>query len=529
MRGYAMNTAKRQQGSALMIAIVLLLLAGLMSVLAMNVGMFEQRSSGNDLRAKIVKQVAEAGLSQGFEFLMRAHPEWLDDASKWRSTPCGASEETFPCGAVPATMRSSMFPLKAGGYTVSGLDTDLTKYMLEIPNPMTGTGIQDVAYGVAPLLCRVSLPISGTNVVCATGMSNLSDRRVVSFVSVAQLRGDSGRMTLTQTVSRSSLLAQGAGVPAVIASGNATPSGNGDVIAMPNAAGEGLDISIWSRLNVDISTATSTCDRYTIMTDQEKGKNPVSFSDPDWRTKVLGLGCPKKSTEGWDVLDHDSDAGGAGSNLDVKYSEFPCDLFEYAFNVKTWEDNSSPKDYFCETRLPKQAFEGPDGNTYQLYPDEIWLYTNAKKIIDANGGTRRALIRADQEGGSPLSANSAGLVWCRSGCDKIQVDQVGTPEKPVLLIIDGSTLNHAVIYGMVFMRDDSSGPLDANTGGSAAFKQNSNAGSVFGSVFIQGQFSTGSGNGLIWGDPEILLKISNDPSSAVFNTLRGGWTDRYSY
>jgi Tfp pilus assembly protein PilX len=73
----------RQGGAVLLVAIVLLALAGIIALLALNVGVFESRSTGNDLRAKMVNQVAEAGLSQGFEFLIRQHADWIDDDTKW--------------------------------------------------------------------------------------------------------------------------------------------------------------------------------------------------------------------------------------------------------------------------------------------------------------------------------------------------------------------------------------------------------------------------------------------------------------
>ena len=59
----------RQQGSALTVAIVLLLLLTLAIFVAVPSIMGEQRVSGNDVRAKIAQHVAEAGLSHGREFL----------------------------------------------------------------------------------------------------------------------------------------------------------------------------------------------------------------------------------------------------------------------------------------------------------------------------------------------------------------------------------------------------------------------------------------------------------------------------
>ena len=88
----------RQSGAVLLITVVLLLLAAVMTAFAMNVGVFEQRSTGNDLRAKAVNEVAEAGLAQGFEYLMRQHADMLTNLGLWEA--CSATDETFPCGAI---------------------------------------------------------------------------------------------------------------------------------------------------------------------------------------------------------------------------------------------------------------------------------------------------------------------------------------------------------------------------------------------------------------------------------------------
>ena len=538
MRSTQHISAKRQQGSTLLVAIVLLLLASLMGLMAMNVGMFEQRSSGNDMRAKIVHQAAEAGLAQGFEYLMRANSTMIDNTANWEL--CGASDTTFPCGAVPSSVRGNMYRLKAGvgGFTdASGtLATALTQYMLKVPNSLTAMGSFDVAYGVAPVLCRVPLPVSNTSISCATDMSNLSDRRVVTFVSVAQVKNDSGRTTLTQTVARSSLLAQPGGVPTIIASGTVVPPGNGDVVAMPDAAGPGLDVAVWSRLNVEPASGSfATCTRQDFL-----ASGQVSLTDASWISSrtcdKCGCGMAKKSgtyTEGWDILDADSNASG-GINKDVVASEFPCDLFEYAFNVKAWKDTDG--DNFCEARMPRvTTFVMPrsGGKTCTElgvqcpYPEEAFLYTNATKIIysDANA----SYVRDEQKSKATLTSADSGLIWCQIDCLPNN-GQVGTATAPVAVVADPATNTpyHAKLFGLLFYRANGDGPLDATTGGNAGMKFNAQS-AVYGSVVIQGQVQTGSGGGLLYGDAEVLKALSGLDPMQQFDTLRGGWTDGYSY
>lgn len=535
-------SSRLQQGSTLLVAVVILLLASLMALMAMNVGVFEQRSSGNDLRAKIVHQVAEAGLAQGFEYLFRANPALLDNAGSWEL--CGATDTTFPCGAVDASVRGTMYRLVAGAgaYDATGsvLPTALTQRMLKVPATLPQMGGFNVDYGVAPVLCRVPLPINSTSISCATDMNNLSDRRVVTFVSVAQIDGDSGRTTLTQTVARSSLLAQPAGVPTIIASGTVVPPGNGDVVAMPDAAGPGLDVAVWSRLNVEPASGSfATCTRQDFLASGE-----VSMTDAAWISSrtcdKCGCGMAKKTpgyTEGWDILDKDSNDP-SGINRDVEPAEFPCDLFEYAFNVKAWKDGADPlddgntpltgdNDGFCEARMAKVAFKAPDGNTYQLYPDEAYLYQYATKIKPTAGNT--ALVRAEQLFTGTLGATDSGMIWCQTDCLPNN-GTVGSVTAPVAVVADPGTNTpfHAKLFGLLFYRANGDGPLDPDTGGNAGMKFNAGS-AVYGSMVIQGQVQTGSGGGLLFGDADVLKALAGLQTMARYDTLRGGWTDAYSY
>ena len=128
-------------------------------------------------------------------------------------------------------------------------------------------------------------------------------------------------------------------------------------------------------------------------------------------------------------------------------SEFPCDLFEYAFNVKAWQDSDG--DNFCEARMPKVAFEAPDGNTYQLYPEEAFLYQYALKIKPTSGNT--ALVRADQLFTGTLGTTDSGLIWCQQDCLPNN-GVVGSVTKPVAVVADPGTNTpyHATLFGLLF-------------------------------------------------------------------------------
>ena len=96
-----------QRGNALIVAVVLLLLASVITLLTLNVGLFEQRTSGNDARAKLVSEVAEAGIAQGAEYF-RLQPTLLKPGSHWEL--CSTIGDKFPCGSITdVTRRNSMY------------------------------------------------------------------------------------------------------------------------------------------------------------------------------------------------------------------------------------------------------------------------------------------------------------------------------------------------------------------------------------------------------------------------------------
>lgn len=521
--------SRLQRGSTLLVAVVILLLASLMALMAMNVGVFEQRTSGNDLRAKIVHQAAEAGLTQGFETLMRGNGAWIDNPALW--TKCAAADATFPCGAVPANQRGAMWHLKAdvnryGAAGTDGLPETMRQYMLPNTAPLPAMGAFDVAYGVAPVLCRVpageTYPVSVINCTDSTDPNAWDPaRRVVTFVSVAKIRGDSGRTTLVQTFSRSSLLAASGGVPAVVASGAVSPTGGGDIVAMPDSAGPGLDLAIWTRKDFTHGGNSATCSRVDFL-----NSTGIAMNVSGWRSQVSNqTKCPVRGgSEGWDILDVDA---GTDLNYNVQASEFPCDLFQFAFGVATWKNVVDVADNFCETRIPASEVTLPNGLKVSLYPDEAFLYANAAKVIGGN----TAYLRPGQDGtAADLNASASGLIWCISDCLQAlnQNEVVGSPENPVVLVLDnpGSSFK-PTLYGLVFVRDKNA-TMSPATGGAAEFKFNSQS-AVFGSVLIQGIVPVGSGGGLIFGDRDLLRTLAGSAPMLKNEPLAGGWTDRYSY
>jgi hypothetical protein len=540
----------RQDGAVLLVAIVLLALAGIITLLALNVGVFESRSTGNDLRAKMVNQVAEAGLSQGFEFLIRQHADWIDDDAKWEL--CVATDTKFPCGAVPAAVRGTMYRYKGTAGSIANVDDNLDAYMLPLNTKLaTVARGYTVAYGVAPVLCRVAKPVVGdTSIKCSTDTATASKQRIGTFVSVARIPGESARATLTQTVGRYSILANGPNVPPILASGSVDLTGTLQIVTNPNAGGTGVPVSIWTRKDVVKHGTPNTCFA------DEFFRYGNKFGDATWAGTTIktvicdtcecsgdkSLSFDKSGNavdEGIDILDIDGNTTSpsrAGEvNLDVRpaMNEFPCDLFEYIFSVKTWLDNTSPADYFCETRVARSAFT-PDWNgalSVNLYPDEAFLYANAAHIIPVTTDATVMSILAGSGktvAASYLDASASGIVWCQTGCNVGSNQVVGSPDHPVLLVIDGSARIQGRVFGLIFLRNNTNGPADPATGGAAVLDMNAGA-AVYGGIVVQGAVDKANGNAAVIYNGDILAALANDPSNMKYATLPGAWSDLKSY
>ena len=507
------SSRSRQSGAVLLVTVVLLLLAAVMTAFAMNVGVFEQRSTGNDLRAKAVNEVAEAGLAQGFEYLMRQHADMLNNLGLWEA--CSATDVTFP---VRRDQRLRDSTAMATGRSTRGFDAPRNDVPAQGRCPehdhwhrsarcrssccrwqrrrrWHSDGNNAVAYGVAPLLCMVQRPASATvgGIACGAGAGAAATTlRIATFVSVAKMPGEAASATLVQTVGQYPKLGEDVlSQPPILASGSAGVTGTLQVVTNPNAGGPGVPVSVWSRVDVDKTGTTNTCYadeffRYTqgnatptlyqgtIKCDTCKcdanGAPPTLSFDSSGINRCV---APTDDCEGIDVLDVDAGTnsttgyqtgGHEGVNYNVQSDslsyplcEFPPDLFKYVFGAPTWDDNDH--DCFGETKRASVFYQNPDNTSAgaAVGPDEAYLYKIADKIIAKTANV--PLLKVGQAGTTALLASSAssGMIWCQQqnagDCDIASNTQVGTPDAPVLLILDGPVQIQGVVFGFVFIRD----------------------------------------------------------------------------
>lgn len=546
-----MKMPARQSGNVLIVVVLLLALAGIMALFGLNTGVFEQRSSGNDMKAKTVNEVAEAGLAQGIEYIHQ-HYSYITDTTKW--TACSATDTSFPCGSVPATRRGTMYRWSGGGYdfdgngTISGWEAK----MLPIPASNIVTSVGNgfaVQYGVGAVLCRAAFKATTADPTACTDSGSASATSVLTFVSVATIPGESARRTVSQSVGSYNLLNSAPNVPPVLASGNVDLTGTLQIVTNPNAAGTGVPVSVWTRKTISKTGTPNTCYYNEFLHNSSGSSNGTVYTDTSSPNFPL---CDDCNCAGADSLSYDAsgnkqdkgidilDGAGGGANSAVAASEFPCDLFQQVFGVQAWSDSDG--DNFCETKI-LTSYKNPNTQAnVTMGVDEAYLFQNSTTIIPSADTTTANLATAAQlalPGTYPSSAYS-GLVWCQTNCDIGSNKQMGSAASPVLLVIDGDAKIQGKVFGLIFLRSLAGGKTmtpstgfamsatEVANGGNTSLSMN--AGSVvYGSIVVQGQVQKANGTSSVVYNGDVITNLLNSPGLVKFGGVPGAWTDRTSY
>ncbi len=584
-----MQSRKHQSGTVLIVAILLLLIASILTFFTLNTTVLEQQASGNDVKAKIVREVADAGLAQGTEWL-KANSSYLSNSGKW--TLCSSSATSFPCGAVPqttssgATRRGTMYYWSDTGYDMNGGGiADWEARMMPLPTSSTvgqgaitklGNG-WTVQNGVGAVLCVVASKASASDPTTCTTFTDTSatNEKVVTVVSTAYIPAEGARATVTESFGTYNIVGNLASAPPIVASGSIDITGGIQVVTNPNAGGTGVPVSVWTRKDVSKTGTPNTCYYNEFLRSSSGASNGTIYNDssgPSGANESPNFPlCDNCSCNGADSLSYDSsgnkqqngidilqisgktnesypynntlDSGYA--NYDIKTSEFPCDLFQQIFQTQAWSDADG--DNFCEKKI-MSTFTNPNtGNVITMGADEAYLFSNATFIVNPTSETTStdtatlvASGRSDTLGNYP-SSSYYGLVWCQSSCGVGSNKQLGTAYLPVLLVSDTCDKIQGTVFGMVFCRslDASSNTITPAAGytmsaaviangGNASYSMNSGA-VVYGAVVVQGVVSKANGTASVVYNKDVLLNLSGEPPFPQFNGLPGSWTDSTAY
>ena len=523
-----LGAMRKQTGTTLIVTVLLVLLATLLAVFAMNTSLLEQRASGNDVRSRLVQQATEASLSQGIEYFRANFSQMSLDAKDaggnalW--TVCGATDTSFPCGTVPqfeadgvTARRSTMYRYTNSGGADNNADTltnTLDSRMVTFDRRLTAVGNNEVVnYGTGALLCMISSKTAGT---CTTTTATASNTRVLTLVAIGGIAGETARTTLSQSVATHGVVNVGAGLPPFVASGSVDITGGIQVVTNPDSGGPGVPVSIWTREAVTKTGTPNTCYMDDFIRNQSGNASPTYAikSDGTPSTTIVCDTCNctnylsyessgNLQQMGIDILDVDNvpvigdstctaalqAAGSCKSNVNVKPTEFPCDLFQYVFGKSAWSDSNGTAtagcthDCFCESRI-MTTFTGPDGTSYSsIGTDEVYLYQNANSIYPTTANASKVTAAQKLTSCAQVLAAS-GLVWDQQGCGIGSNQTMGTIDNPVVLVEDGSTTMQGTLYGVLFVRpaiyNTSTTQLDPATGAAAGASCNGGSGSVGG-------------------------------------------------
>lgn len=307
-----------QRGSALTIAILLLLLLTIAVFAAMPAMLGEQRVSGNDVRTKIAQHVADAGLSHGREFL-RLHQTTMLPAngqalgSEWES--CAAGSTDFPCGAIEPDLATSATRANYYYYDVGAASPAIT-----FPTPgklydgssSKTVGNFETEYEVGILLCRLD---SGND--CVTDPVLATGTALFTLVSRGSVDGERATATVQETIGAYKILDVPPELPPLIASGQVQGVGNATVVGNPNSGGFGIPLILWSYQDFDSNNGSwQSCqmDEYL-----RSGLGSVTMEGSRQDVPICALGAcncsgyaivSENGTEGVDVLDSNSADGG---------------------------------------------------------------------------------------------------------------------------------------------------------------------------------------------------------------------------
>ncbi|HRQ64451.1 MAG TPA: pilus assembly PilX N-terminal domain-containing protein [Xanthomonadaceae bacterium] len=543
-----MKSAVFQRGiSTVVVAILLLAILSVVSLFALSVGVFEQRTAGNENRARITMQVAESGINHAVEVikanaarLVRSADEEDGWEAYWRTNRCARNDETFPCGAErDPDRRETLFAFRGGGSPLLvGPDSIIAEPMYDT------VGNFDVSYEVGALLCLVDEEDEATPGIrrrCVTPFEPDFDGLVaITLVSRGFLDDDpAARAEIKATVASFRIIGNPPNVP-IIASGTVDISGGtADIVPNPNAGGIGVALSIWSGSDVSLGASATggtgdvkTCHLGEFLMNfrgNAGDRGPQFYQGIEICHDCFCDGlAPEKG-----LISGKHTAGGAGVGRDYGI-DF---LFHYdpASPPGGTTPDLPPTEYFPSFGPPR--LDDPD----DPFDDNLFEYLFGIDVIDFDSDDPQRCVTRDESGDCPdvaylkeaaqivedcsgLGIDSSGLIWVTGNCS-LPNDDIGTPREPVFLVVDGTISLQAktVVYGVLFGRD--SGSTDTCTGGAQAGRFCAQGGAiVYGSVVLEGDARVRGRPKFIYNEA-VLQNLLNSDDFKRFGLVPGSWTD----
>jgi hypothetical protein len=492
-----------QKGAVTMFsAVLILILLTEMLIYAVQVGTFEQRKSGNEMRQKQAFHAAETGIQQAHAYVL-AHAldltysgvdGWLADdyvstGGSGRWVECAgaysSTDKTHPCygepldSGSPVNLRDSSY-----FYSLDGVNPSTIPMLVDeiLPDSTETVAVQAV-------LCLLDLDRT-PGVIPVKGCLTKDDPNVndIYFVITLLSRGQA-ECDAEGDCAAEALVAQklgsfgpltGVGGPGVPLTSRSSfpPGGTAEIVPNPNGAGTGVPVSAWLNDNpgdgcgadIDplnpVGGSWTTCERHEWY---EVGAMPNENS-PNGKYTCPTATCSCGSEERRISY---ADAGGSVSGMDIIIDDaFPCDLFEYTFNV--------PRANYLEVK--NQAGVQVTTDCSELGPD------------------------------------SRGTIWVDGSVDRctLNTKTIGSPGAPVFLVSAAnltSLSGNLIFYGVMFITD---------VEGTAGEFEATGVNTVYGAVIVDGPMGNFNGTYQIVYNDDLIERATKTGS---LGKIYGGWID----
>lgn len=561
-----------QRGAATLItALILLLAITLVTFSAARVGVTEQRTSINDVRAKTAQEVAQAAVEYGYAYLDKNHSQMaLTAAGGWWGSwvACTASDTAVPCGdgnnhnlynaagpGYPNWVKYTVPIDKAMpvGATVSG--GSAYTYALYYLAPC----VQDCG-GVAAVPADNSTVVIVANVTSTDPLAGSAQARLVvrGYSSLARIPSTPLMAAgLISTNGNMSIWGNATGIPTFVAA----PANNPNVteIALvnpPPAQGVSYTATAFNTTpsqnggnpkptpnnlkdptSYDQLTATSTA----VVNSGDKTTTTVTTGTPlsVWVKDLNGNGLSDDGSE----VRFQGAANGTCRNLQYVPGS-SCNRYE----LTNRDVNQTQRfDVVAGTRIAGyqngQTFCEPFPGTVPPYPDaprnnpaaalpnitplgtvcNVFLppdpdmFSYAFGVVDAQRDLiKYSLATTIISNCTGLAAKPPGRYWVTGECS-IGADNIGSRTSPYVLIIDGAALHlngNGSFWGFIYSR---------GTAGSAPIELNGGF-TLYGALISDHNIEQVNGTFNSVYDADVLLRAGQQTGG--FSRLSGGWIDQ---
>ncbi len=518
MKGINITLLNNQRGAATLVTSLILLLAiTLVTFSAARVGVTEQRTSTNDMRAKTAQDVANAGVEYGIAYLNQNHSlmsvSTVTPAGGWglAGSSAGAiwvactNQTAPPCG----DGNSNIYNAAGPGFTNWLYFTVPTAKMVQ-PSGVYSHALHYLSPCATNPCAAPRVPVDNPTVIVvaeATSADTLAGRAIalqvvrsapslgrmpqapIMAAGTVQLSGTLdiwGNATGNLNIAAASQPPPGTANPVITTAASGSSATQGSISYTPMAP-PGSPYTRISTMTVSAGLSTTT----TVTTGTplsvwtpagiNQQSNATTTRVPFYSNSntVLSQSVGNNSTIGPDLL------------LGERVSAYLAD------------------GTICREPFPGQTLTPANPVGCPAIAQDLFSYTFGVSSSRSDEIKNQSVLIADC---NTLQNLPPARYWVQGDC-AIGNTTIGTALKPYVVIVEGNLSingNNTEIYGLVYVRGNN---RDVRI----------NGGTYYGALVSESQIDQANGNIKMVYDATVLMRTSE--STGTFRSLSGGWAD----